>query len=282
MSLYEQGVCGSDLFNYGHENWWRVVRSSPILTWREGAAQTSPQRQGTERLESDTLPEKSWKNFKLSNRGWKCMYFKLSFHEEQHLTCTQKVYTVFRWPNDHQHWGIYKDLAWGHGTEQREMVGAEGPTQAMLFHTYLHKINLPHKSKQIKQRHTLHSKNWTATRKQVFYKHPHYSYRDEFKDRYYNVQQGEMTKNIGYLKITLRFASRENTHPRNLNFFRKHYRRSEHPWYKFNLNKKFLIDIFMVSTYLYSTKSLKVSRLLYSMQWEVTAAHHMYRRLVIP
>lgn len=164
--------------------------------WQEGAAQTSlPQRPGAESLESDTLQEKSWKNYELSNRGWKCIkYYKLSFHKEQHLTCTQKVYTICRWPNDHQHWGIRKDLEWGHGTEQREMVGAEGQTQTMLFHTYLQKIKLQDKSKQINQRHTLHSKNWTTTRIWVFCLHSHYSYRDEFKDRYYNVQQGEMTK----------------------------------------------------------------------------------------
>lgn len=106
---YTNGVCVRDQFNYGHENCWRKVRDSPILMY-----------QGSESLESDTLCEKSWKNCGLLNRGWKCMYYKLSFHKKQHLTCTQKVHTICRWPNDHQHWGGgHKDLEWGHGTEQR-------------------------------------------------------------------------------------------------------------------------------------------------------------------
>lgn len=54
---------------------------------------------------------------------------------------------------------------------ERESVGAEGQTQAVLFHTCLHKINLPDKSKQINQRHKLYPKSWTATRKWVFYLH---------------------------------------------------------------------------------------------------------------
>lgn len=47
-------------------------------------------RQGAEWLESDTLPEKSWKTGELSNRWWKCMYYKISFHEEKHLTAPKK------------------------------------------------------------------------------------------------------------------------------------------------------------------------------------------------
>ena len=62
--------------------------------------------------------------------------------------------------------------------------------------TYILEISLPDKSKQICQRHSLHSKHWTATRKQIQLDnlHPCYSYRDEFKDRHYDVQQGEMTQ----------------------------------------------------------------------------------------
>lgn len=179
----------------------RLVRSSPFLMRQGGAAQTAlPQRQGAESLESDTLHEKSWKKLWPIKQRWKCMYDKLSFHREQHLTCTHKVYTICRWPNDHPHWGIPKDLEWGHGTGERESVGAEGQTQAVLFHTCLHKINLPDKSKQINQRHKLYPKSWTATRKWVFYLHWHYSYRNEFKDRYNNVQQSEMTKTQAILR----------------------------------------------------------------------------------
>lgn len=61
------------------------------------------------------------------------MHYELSFHKAASYLHPESIYNlqVAKWPP-----GIHKDFEWGYGTEQRDMAGTEGQTQATVFHTH--------------------------------------------------------------------------------------------------------------------------------------------------